>query len=487
MKQNLNIVWLKRDLRLQDHLPLLTAENSSEQYLIIYIFEPSLISGEDCSDRHLQFIYHSIDQLNQQLDKYNRKIHIFHAEALQVFEFLSQNFNLKNVFSHEESGVLKTWERDKFVATFLESNNIEWIQSQKDGILRGLKNRKSWDKKWHQYINEPVVSNSYSIQKPVDLESKFELSQEFQKRLRLYPEEFQKAGEDYAWRYLKSFCEDRGKNYNKYISKPLESRKSCARISPYLAWGNLSIKQAYHFVKKHPNYTAHSRAFEGMLTRLIWHDHFIQKFETDCSYENLCINKGYESLEFSNNPAYLEAWKKGNTGLPLVDACMRCLIKTGWINFRMRAMVVSVLCHHLDCDWRLGMYHLAKLFLDYEPGIHYSQFQMQAGTTGVNIIRIYNPVKQSQDHDPNGIFIKQWIPELAAVPIEFIHEPWKMTALDKVFLGLDFAYPDPIIDLEKSGKYAREKIWGHRENLLVQKENKRILKIHVRNNAVRKG
>ena len=84
-------------------------------------------------------------------------------------------------------------------------------------------------------------------------------------------------------------------------------------------------------------------------------------------------------------------------------------------------------------------------------------------------------------------FIKQWIPELAAVPIEFIHEPWKMTALDKVFLELDFAYPDPIVDLEKSGKCAREKIWGHRDNLLVQKENKRILKIHVRNNAVRKG
>ena len=446
-----------------------------------------MIASEDSSNRHLQFVYHSIIQLNQQLKDYNRKVEIFHGEALQVFEFLSETFILKNIFSHEESGVLKTWERDKAVADFLESYNINWIQSQKDGILRGLKNRKSWDKKWHEYINTPVIINSYSTQESIIFENQFSLPQELFKILEIYPEEYLKAGEDYAWRYLKSFCEDRGKNYNRFISKPLESRKSCARISPYLAWGNLSIKQAYHFVQNHPNYEKHSRAFEGMLTRLIWHDHFIQKFETDCSYENLCINKGYESLEFSNNPTYLQAWKEGNTGLPLVDACMRCLIKTGWINFRMRAMVVSVLCHHLDCDWRLGMYHLAQLFLDYEPGIHYPQFQMQAGTTGVNIIRIYNPIKQSQDHDPKGIFIKQWIPELSDVPIEFIHEPWKMTTLDKVFLGIDSIYPDPIVDLEKSGKYAREKIWGHRENLLVQKENKRILKIHVRNNAVRKG
>ncbi len=446
-----------------------------------------MIASEDSSNRHLQFVYHSIIQLNQQLKDYNRKVEIFHGEALQVFEFLSETFILKNIFSHEESGVLKTWERDKAVANFLELNTIKWVQSQKDGILRGLKNRKSWDKKWHEYINTPVIINSYSTQESIIFENQFSLPQELFKILEIYPEEYLKAGEDYAWRYLKSFCEDRGKNYNRFISKPLESRKSCARISPYLAWGNLSIKQTYHFVQNHPNYEKHSRAFEGMLTRLIWHDHFIQKFETDCSYQNLCINKGYESLEFSNNPTYLQAWKEGNTGLPLVDACMRCLIKTGWINFRMRAMVVSVLCHHLDCDWRLGMYHLAQLFLDYEPGIHYPQFQMQAGTTGVNIIRIYNPIKQSQDHDAKGIFIKQWIPELSDVPIEFIHEPWKMTTLDKVFLGIDSIYPDPIVDLEKSGKYAREKIWGHRENLLVQKENKRILKIHVRNNAVRKG
>ena len=165
-----------------------------------------------------------------------------------------------------------------------------------------------------------------------------------------------------------------------------------------------------------------------MLTRLKWHCHFIQKFESECDYETLCVNSGYESLENKNDPSLIKAWEEGFTGFPMVDACMRCLKATGWINFRMRAMLVSVFCHHFDCDWRRGVYHLARLFLDYEPGIHYTQFQMQAGTTGINTIRMYNPIKQSQDHDPKGIYIKEWVPELREVPVEFIHEPWKMTA-----------------------------------------------------------
>jgi deoxyribodipyrimidine photo-lyase len=147
----------------------------------------------------------------------------------------------------------------------------------------------------------------------------------------------------------------------------------------------------------------------------------------------------------------------------------------------MRAMLVSVLCHHLDIDWRLGVYHLAQLFLDYEPGIHYPQFQMQAGTTGINTIRMYNPIKQSIEHDANGMFIKTWVSELRNAPENFIHEPWKMSELEqelyRVRMGLD--YPLPLIDIEAAGRLARDKIWGHRKHALVQTENKRIVYKHT--------
>jgi deoxyribodipyrimidine photo-lyase len=164
---------------------------------------------------------------------------------------------------------------------------------------------------------------------------------------------------------------------------------------------------------------------------------------------------------------------------------MRCLHTTGWINFRMRAMLVSFFCHHLYQDWRAGTYHLARLFLDYEPGIHYPQFQMQAGTTGVNTVRMYNPVKQSLDHDPEGAFIKTWVPELRSVPIEHIHAPQLMSAEEQTACGLIIGtdYPAPIIELESAARHAREAIWGHRKKDEVKAEGKRIVATHARKRA----
>jgi deoxyribodipyrimidine photo-lyase len=329
---------------------------------------------------------------------------------------------------------------------------------------------------------KPLIENNYTPALALAWNHDFVLPYKLETDLQQYPELYQPAGEVYAWRYLNSFAQIRGKTYNKHISKPLHSRKSCSRLSVYLSWGNISIQQVYQYFLHRKKQGQLLFNPSGFLSRIKWHCHFIQKFEQECAYETTCINRGYNIIEYTKNEAHLQAWKNAKTGYPLIDACMRAVQQTGWINFRMRAMLVSFLTHHLFINWREGVYHLAQLFLDYEPGIHYPQFQMQAGTTGINTIRMYNPVKQSQDHDAEGLFIKQWIPALKNLPIELIHQPWLMSSIEEQLYGVQLGkdYPMPIIEIQAAAKQAREVLWRHRNHPIVQQEKERILKTHTR-------
>lgn len=496
----LQVVWFKRDLRINDHEALFKASQQGP-LLCCYVIEDAYWQLADTSNRQWLFIRDSLQELAGALAKQGIPLLIVRAEVTVWLDAVRQHFGQFVLHSHQETGNLWTYQRDMQVAQWCKSWHITWHQYAQQAVLRGSalagtasscassltaakkspKQRRSakirdWRQHWHWFSEQalwPKITAQTLAEAPVGWPALMQAMQD--SAIICLPADHlpetvnaddlpcpyrQAGGRKQGVMLLKSFLQARGARYQATISSPLTAEQGCSRLSPHLAYGTVSIREVLHQLAV-TKATLHDRiwlrSIHAFQSRLVWHCYFIQKLESNPQAECHNMHQLYNALDRPWDAQRFSAWQHGRTGWPLVDACMRYLQAHGWVNFRMRAMLVSIACYTLKLPWQPVAAWLAQLFVDYEPGIHYPQVQMQSGTNGNQVLRMYNPLTQAQQLDPQGDFVRRWVPELSEVPTAWIFTPWQLPQAMRERFGCQM-YPEPMVDFVLAHRQAKAEV-----------------------------
>ncbi|MEY4674838.1 MAG: hypothetical protein RL148_2622 [Planctomycetota bacterium] len=483
------VVWFKRDLRVDDHPALAAACAEGRPLVALYVFEPELLAQPESDRAQWGFVLESLRELDGALRQCGSMLVVRHGELVSVLQHLQGELapcgGIGALFSHEETGNRVTYDRDLRVGAWLRGCGIPWVELPQNGVVRRLRSRDGWSRNWEQRMRQALVPAPASIHPAPVAPGRLPTLEE----LGLPPTTIvdrQRGGCSEAQGLLHGFLHGRGETYQRAMSSPLEGWDACSRLSPHLAYGTVSVRTVLQALEaRAAEVRAMPRAQKGLWpgalksfgSRLRWHCHFVQKLEDEPRIEFENVNRAMDGLrEQEFDAVRFRAFCEGRTGYPMVDACIRCLLHTGWLNFRMRAMLVSFAAYHLWLHWREVGVFLARHFVDYEPGIHWSQVQMQSGVTGINTVRIYSPRKQLRDQDPEGVFVRRWVPELARVPLELLDEPHRMTPSQQEEAGCRIGtdYPAPLVDHDEAVALAKQRVYAARRAPEARAESKRV-------------
>ena len=447
----MDVIVLQRDLRLLDN-PALFYGSKKRNYCVIYVYDKNYWQSYGRSPRQLKFAVDCLKELEQNLKKLNSKIHIFEGSFEELSIFLNKELPCSKIhLNHCTDNLYHRRDLKKFLSNF-KGDEVDIYDNF--GLQLHEFNRDNWSRDWNLIMSRSLLSSpcNSTFDKKLPLLN-FE---DFEQSLNINAlnlSRIQKGGEKLASELLGSFFEYRVDGYSKKMSCPREAEIACSRLSPHIAFGSISIRKIYQELNNILFFSPFKKDLYSFKKRLHWHCHFIQKLETEPELESRSMHPFCDELRTEENSELIEKWIKGQTGFPFLDACISYLNSHGWINFRMRAMIMSFASYNLWQPWQKTSPLLAELFTDFEPGIHISQVQMQSGVTGINLPRIYSVFKQSLDQDPFAEWTKKIIPELKNVETDLIHNA-----------ELKELYFDKIVDPKLSAKKARDTIWAMRKN-----------------------
>ena len=399
----ISIFWFRRDLRLKDNHGLFQALESGKKVLPIFIFDEDILDLlENKSDKRVDFIVQALQTLNSFLKSKNKGIKIFKGKPLEIYKKLTENYEIETVYCNEdyEPYAIK---RDQEIADFLASKNIAFHQFKdqvifhKDEIVKADKKPYTvytpYSKLW---LNEfqKVDLQGFPSEKKLDnlLDIPFE-------ELKIEDIGFQKTNLAFEipeadLHIIKTYEETRN----------FPAVKGTTQLGVHLRFGTISVRKLAKIAKEN-NLT--------FLKELIWREFFMQILYHFPKVVNHSFKSKYDAIPWENNPEFLEKWKAGTTGFPIVDAGMRELNATGFMHNRVRMITASFLIKHLLTDWRIGEAYFAEKLMDYDLSANNGNWQWCAssGCDAAPYFRIFNPDKQQKKFDPDFKYIKKWIPE----------------------------------------------------------------------------
>jgi deoxyribodipyrimidine photo-lyase len=448
----MNIVLFNNDLRISDHQPLTEAARAGE-VLPVYVVDPSQWNDTPLSARHFQFVVESLDELSKAIEGKGGKLFLGIGEIETVLDNLLDTYDSMSLFTHNDNWLLdkmKKWAKQNHQLLFSYGPELENVHG------------KHFNTCLNSYLKEPVAE----VPDRIDLPSKTPdfLFADYKKlqshKVKGTKIRFgQQGGEMKAIETLDSFLEGRFANYIDNQQKPLPSSLSSSRLSAYITWGNISVRTIYQKTDGKLQ-ACELEEDEKQLAE------FLAKLTARVKICSMKIQ--HQQLEDERkikrkwNEEWFQRWLQGRTGIPIIDASMRSLDKTGWMNFSLRAMVTSFIANTLLLDEKKLSTALAELYLDYEPAVHDHYIQQQAGMKGK--MKIIDPVKVGRQLDPDGTFIRRYIPELSKLPDGYVHEPWLYPAFYQL------GYEAPMVDVKKAYKNARL------QNQAIEKKGKPVRK-----------